>query len=443
MRKICKMLKKKLPLLAALLVLCQFVNAQYLMDMVDTTKDMGKGILGLYNRLDKIRLTGYIQPQFQVAQTAGVKNYSGLDFAPNSNSHFMLKRARVRFDYIHFPKTPHLPSLQFVFQFDATERGVNVRDVWGRIFENKWQIFSFTTGLFARPFSYEVNLSSGDRESPERGRMSQILMKTERDLGAMVSFDPRKKDNKLKFLKIDLGLFNGPGLSATTDYDSHKDLIGRIALKPQYLSKSKKVTLGTAVSVLYGGLNQNTKYVYTTQLAGGSKNFVVDSSATNTGLIAPRHYYGADAQLKIKNKAGYTELRAEYITGKQTASSTSSETPAAIFTGTDGYYIRKFNGAYFYLLQHLGSTHHQVGIKYDWYDPNTAVSGDEIGKAGTNINAANIKYSTLGFGYIYYVTDNLKLVLWYDKITNEKTQLAGYTSDIKDNIFTCRIQFRF
>lgn len=443
MRKICKMLKKKLPLLAVLILLCQFSFSQYLMDMVDTTKDMGKGILGLYNRLDKIRLTGYIQPQFQVAESKGSKNFSGGDFATASSSRFMLRRARVRFDYIHFPKTPHLPSLQFVFQFDATERGVNVRDVWGRIFENKWQLFSFTTGLFARPFSYELNLSSGDRESPERGRMSQILMKTERDLGAMVSFDPRKKDSKLKFVKIDLGVFNGPGLSATTDYDSHKDIIGRIAVKPQYLNASKKIILSAAASVLYGGLNQNTKYIYALQSAGGVKNFVVDSSASNINQIAPRHYYGADAQLKIKNKVGFTEFRAEYITGKQTASATSSETPGNLFTATDGYYIRKFNGAYFYFLQHLGSIRHQIGIKYDWYDPNTDVSGDETGKAGTNINAANIKYSTLGFGYIYYVTDNLKLVLWYDKITNEKTQLTGYTSDIKDNVFTCRIQFRF
>jgi hypothetical protein len=441
LRKICKMLKKKLPVLAVLLVLCQLTNAQYLMDMVDTTKDMGKGMLALYNRLDKIRITGYIQPQFQIAESKGAKNFSGGDFAANSSSRFMLRRARVRFDYVHFPKTPHMPSLQFVFQFDATERGVNVRDVWGRIFENKWQLFSFTTGLFARPFSYELNLSSGDRESPERGRMSQILMKTERDLGAMVSFDPRKKDNKLKFLKIDLGLFNGPGLSSTTDYDSHKDIIGRAAIKPQALSK--KITLGAGISTLYGGLNQNTKYAYTTQTIGGVKNFIVDSSSSNINVIAPRHYYGADAQLKIKNKKGFTELRAEYITGKQTASSTSSETPGALFTGTDGYYIRKFSGAYFYFLQHLGNTHHQIGVKYDWYDPNTQASGDDIGKTGTNINAANIKYSTLGFGYIHYITDNLKMVIWYDKITNEKTQLTGYTSDVKDNIFTCRLQFRF
>ena len=432
---------KKTFLLFLLLISFNLLKAQYLMDMVDTTKDMGKGMLSIYNRLDKIRISGYIQPQFQVAGSKGSKNFSGGDFAANSNSRFMLRRARVRFDYIHFPKTGNAPSLQFVFQFDATERGVNVRDVWGRIFENNLHTFAFTIGLFARPFSYELNLSSGDRESPERGRMSQILMKTERDLGAMITFDSRNKESNLKFLKIDLGVFNGPGLSSTTDYDSHKDIIGRVTIKPQSLSK--KISLGAAASVLYGGLSQNTKYVYSTQTLAGIKTFAVDSSATNINKIAPRHYYGIDAQLKIRNKVGFTEFRAEYIAGKQTASVTSSETPGALFTGTEGYYVRKFNGAYFYFLQHLGSTHHQVGIKYDWYDPNTEVKGNDIGKAGSNENLANIKFSTLGFGYIWYITENAKLVLWYDRIMNEKTQLAGYTSDTKDDVFTCRLQFKF
>lgn len=435
------MLKKRLPLLAVAVLLCQLLQAQYLMDMVDTTKDMGKSMLALFNRFDHIRFSGYIQPQFQVAQSKGAKNFSGGDFATNSSSRFMLRRARVRFDYVHFPKTGKGPSLQFVFQFDATERGVNVRDVWGRFFENKFQLFALSAGLFARPFSYELNLSSGDRESPERGRMSQILMRTERDLGAMVTFDPRNKTSKLKFLKIDLGVFNGPGLSSTTDYDSHKDIIGRVTIKPQNISR--KISLGAAASVLYGGLSQNTKYLYNTQTIAGIKTFTVDSSADNINRIAPRHYYGIDAQLKIRNKVGYTELRGEFVVGKQTASAASSETPGVLFTGAEGYYIRKFNGAYFYFLQHLGSAHHQVGVKYDWYDPNTKVKRDDIGKAGSNQNAANIKFSTLGFGYIWYITENAKLVLWYDKIMNEKTQLTGYTSDVKDDVFTCRIQFRF
>ena len=65
------------------------------------------------------------------------------------------------------------------------------------------------------------------------------------------------------------------------------------------------------------------------------------------------------------------------------------------------------------------------------------------GKPGTNLTAADIKFSTLGMGYVYYFNPQIKLVLYYDIVRNEITQLPGYTSDLKDNIFTCRLQFRF
>jgi len=410
------------------------------MDMVDTTKDMGKSMLSIYKKFDHIRIGGYMQPQFQLAARKGEKSFDGGDFATNSNNRFMLRRGRIRFDYIHFAAKKG-PSVQFVFQFDGTERGVFIRDFWGRIFENKYQLFALSVGMFARPFSYELNLSSSDRESPERGRMSQILMKTERDLGAMVSFEPRRPGHPLHYLKIDAGLFNGQGLAATTDFDSHKDFITRVALKPYPINKS--LTFSGALSYLNGGILQNTKYVYSNGNSIAGKTFILDSITTNTGRIAPRKYYGIDAQLKMKTSAGYGEVRAEFITGTQTATVNNSETPAALLTGAEGHYIRKFNGAYFYLLQNIFNPHHQLGIKYDWYDPNTNVKKDDIGKAGTNLNATDIKYSTWGFGYIYYINDNLKCVFWFEKVINEKTQLSGYTSDVKDDVFTCRLQFRF
>lgn len=410
------------------------------MDMVDTTTNMGKGMLSIYKKYDKLKISGYVQPEFQLAASKGTKSFNGGDFAANVNNRFTLRRGRMRFDYVHFAEGKG-PSVQFVFQFDGSERGFFARDFWGRVMENQFQLFSFTMGLFARPFSYELNLGSGDRESPERGRMSQLLMKTERDLGAMISFEPRNKDHVLRYLKIDAGLFNGPGLSATADFDSHKDFISRIGLKPFPISKN--IIFSFAGSWLNGGFLQNTKYVYTIANVQGNKTFIVDSSITNKGKIAPRKYYGIDAQLKMKHSWGFTELRAEFITGKQTASENSSETPGALFNNTEGYYIRKFNGAYFYFLQHLVNPKHQLAIKYDWFDPNTAVKGKDIGKNGTNINATNIRYNTLGLGYIYYATENLKFVLWYERITNEKTQLTGYTTDVKDDMFTCRLQFKF
>ncbi|MEI7423633.1 MAG: hypothetical protein WCK18_16130 [Prolixibacteraceae bacterium] len=418
------------------------LHAQFLMDMVDTTKNMGKGLLGVYQKYDHIRIGGYIQPQFQLAGSEGAKSYEGGDFGPQVNNRFMLRRSRIRIDYINFGSKDRTgPGVQIVFQFDANERNFTVRDVWGRIFENKYKLFSFTTGMFARPFGFELNYSSSDRESPERGRMSQILMKGERDLGAMVSFDARRDIGIFNKVKMDVGLFNGQGINAAGDFDNIKDLIARISVKPIPLSKS--LTLSGGISTLQGGLLQNTKYKYYTGTKNGILTSLVDSSASNLNGNSPRKYGEADAQLKIKNRVGFSEFRAEYVFGQQTGTASSSETPVALVTGTDGFHVRKFNGAYFCYVQSLFSLKHQLVVKYDWYDPNIQVKGSDIGAAGSNFTAANIQYNTLGFGYVNYLTENIKLVLYYAKVTNEKTQLKGYTTDLKDDVMTFRMQFRF
>jgi hypothetical protein len=431
---------KKIILAVFMLVSLQKVKAQYLMDMVDTTKEEGRGMLNIYKKFDHLKLGGYIQPEYQAASGKGAKSFEGGDFGARVSNRFILRRSRVRIDYVHADKADKI-GMQFVFQFDINERGVSVRDVWGRLFENKYKLFSFTTGMFARPFGHEINLSSSDRESPERGRMSQTLMKSERDLGAMVSFDARKKIKGLNHLKLDLGMFNGQGINATGEFDNTKDIIGRVSLKPVKIAKH--VTLSGGTSILYGGLENNTKYTYTTGEIAGVKRDIIDSTVTNIGEVAARKYYGADAQLKIKNKVGFTELRAEFIGGTQTGTGNNSETPTALLTGFDGFHTRNFNGAYFYLLQNLFSTKHQLVLKYDWYDPNTNVSGDDIGKAGSNLTAADIKYNTLGVGYVNYITPNVKAVLYYAKVMNEKTNLTGFTDDVNDDVFTFRVQFRF
>jgi hypothetical protein len=434
------------PIILLLLSFTFKARAQFLMDMIDTTTELGKGMMSMYQKYDALRFSGYIQPQWQLAESKGAAGYAGGDFGAAVNNRFSLRRGRIRVDYERYNKD-NMPVVQFAFQFDGTERGVFIRDFYGRFFETKFNLLSLSGGMFARPFGYEVNLSSADRETPERGRMSQILMKTERDLGAMVSFEPRRKDHPLSFLKIDLGAFNGQGLAATTDFDSHKDIIGRVAVKPLRIKGTESVISG-GLSVLYGGMQQFTNVINKMGTVNGQPVFIVDSAASNNGRIAPRHYFGADVQWKLSNGPGKgsTQLRAEYIFGSQTATALTTETPGVIPVGPDGkpapLYIRSFDGAYLYFLQHLGSDKHQVVVKYDWYDPNKKVSGKDI-KPGSGLTPADISYKTLGVGYIYYSNEHLKFMFYYDWVTNEKTQLEGYKEDLKDNVFTCRMQYRF
>jgi hypothetical protein len=434
--------------LSIIIAVCLFLNGsslfsqRYLSD-IDSSYFIKDTVRPVIKRFENLRFTGYIQPQFQVAESEGAPAYGGGNFSPLSKSRFMLRRARVKLDYM-LPSKTEYPQAIFSFQIDATERGVIVRDMFLRLFDTRHNLFSLTTGLFARPFGYEVNLSSAFRETPERGRMSQILMPSERDLGLMVSFEPQEKNHKLSHVKFDVGFFNGQGLSGTTDFDSHKDIISRLYIKPYYLNRFE---LTGGLSFLRGGWKNGTKYLYEMGVApNGDKLFMVDSSEMNLSRSSPRHYYGADVQLKLHHGWGESEWRAEYWFGTQPGTSESTSNPGTLPTSNGApvpTYVRHFDGIFLLFLQNIINRDHQLMVKYDWYDPNTEVDETEIGKTGTNLTRADIKFSTLGIGYAYHINPQTKLILYYDIVNNEKTRLSGFESNLPDNILTCRLQFRF
>ncbi|HEV7780978.1 MAG TPA: porin [Chitinophagaceae bacterium] len=426
----------------ALFVSFSSYSQRYLAD-IDSSFFIKDTVRPVIKRFENLRFTGYIQPQFQKAQAEGASSFAGGNFSPFSSSRFMLRRARIRLDYL-LPSRSRFPKALFSFQIDATERGVVVRDMFLKLFETNKNILSLTAGLFARPFGYEVNLSSSYRETPERGRMSQTLMPSERDVGFMVSVEPQEKKYKLSHIKFDIGFFNGQGLSGTTDFDDHKDLISRLFIKTYTFNKTD-ITGG--LSYLRGGWKNGTKYVYESGTAvNGDKIFVVDSSASNLGRSSPRHYYGADVQVKLRHGWGETEWRAEYWFGTQPGTSGSTSNPGTL-PNSNGLpvptYVRHYDGAFFYFLQNIVNAKHQLMIKYDWYDPNVKAEKAEIGKTGTNLTLADVKFYTLGFGYTYHINPQTKILIYYDLVKNEITQMTGFTSDLQDNVLTLRLQFRF
>lgn len=433
---------KHLGLTAALAAAAPLAHAQqFLTEILDTNSTLGQGYYSVFKRYDKLRFSGYVQPQFQWTEEKGAKNPPSGDFAPHSNNRFMIRRGRLRSDYVSQREDGALTT-HFVFQIDATERGVVVRDLWGRLYENRWGLFSLVSGVFARPFGYEVNYSSSEREAPERGRASQILMRTERDIGAMVSLEPRGKLlQNLRWLRFDVGVFNGPGLTAPSDFDSHKDVIARLYARPAK-GFSNGWRLSGGVSYLHGGLANPSQTLYTLAGSGTTARMLGDTLSSG---IAQRRYYGADAQLRIPNRKGATEFRAEYIRGLQTGTAGSSETPGSLNDAAGKpvvLYTRPFDAAYFYFLQHLGSPAHQLVLRYDWYDPNTGVSGGEIDPT-KGFTAADVRYASFSGGYVWNATPNLRATLWYDRVTNETTSLPNVGSDLRDDLLTVRLQYRF
>ena len=397
------------------------------------------------SQLKYLKVTGWVQTQYQWTQTPGAKTFDGGDFITNSNNRFMIRRGRFKLTYTN-------RLVQSVVQINATERGVNLVEYYGKL-TNPWmKSISMTAGVMNRPFGFEIQQSSADRETPERARFTQILLPNERDLGAMISFQP-EKGKKFFGLKVDAGLYDGTGIAVpgtgslnsagVVEFDQYKDFIGRAHYKSATFKE--KVNFGVGVSSYYGGnMYQNNKVYSLNENSSGTSTWVLQDTTQQTfkGTRAPRRYFGADAQLSIKSNLGITILRGEYITGVQSGQIDDTRSPLSLPTKQDTY-IRNFNGAYAYFVQRIAKTKHEVAIKYEWYDPNTKVNQNSLNTT-SGYTKAELKYTMLGLGYNYYINDNCKLMAYYNIVRNEtSTNIVGYDQDLKDDVFTLRMQFRF
>jgi hypothetical protein len=412
------------------------------LDTLNTKIDNTKTDLDL---LKKLKITGYMQAQWQLADSAGqLSPYSAGNFPKNSDNRFMLRRGRVKFTY-------QGNLTQFVLQIDATEKGVVLKDAYLN-FKDPWlQMFTVQGGVFNRPFGYEIAYSSSMRETPERARVTQNLFPGERDLGAMLTIQPRK-ESRFNFIRLNAAILCGNGIAPETD--SHKDFSGQLGITKT--TRNEKFRYGIGVSYYNGGYFQETKNVYTLEtLADGlTKGFMVDSTETNKGEYAKREYMGADVQLSYDWVIGVTTLRGEYIFGTQPGSAKVNISPnnrVIPDIGVTDTYIRPFNGGYVYFIQNIMHSRHEIVIKYDFLDPNTDVKGTDAktqvdyneSTIKTGLGGADVSYTTLGFGYNVRIATNVKLMAYYEMVTNEETALAGYSNDLKDNVLTIRAQFKF
>jgi hypothetical protein len=106
-----------------------------------------------------LKITGYVQAQWQKADTVGIKSYDGGNFPAFSDNRFMIRRGRIKMAFTQ-------KNCALVIQPDFNERSVSIRDFYGTITEPWTGHFSLQAGLFNRPFSYELIYSSNLRETP-------------------------------------------------------------------------------------------------------------------------------------------------------------------------------------------------------------------------------------------------------------------------------------
>ena len=376
-------------------------------------------------KLQKLKVSGYVQAQYQWGQEEASLKVG----TPNENPEKSFNRIGIRRGRIKFMYEEGIVS--GVFQLDITEKGVGFKDAFLKIKDPWAGVASLKAGVFDRPFGYEISYSSSQRETPERSTIFQTLFPEERDLGAMVTLQP-PGTSSLHFLKLEAGFFAGNGIKQETD--NRKDFIGHLSANKSL----RKIQVGGGISYYNGGVYQGTENVYTIE----EHSFVLNNDMENTGQFAKREYIGFDWQIGIKSIIGLTQLRGEYLFGTQPGKDSGSNSPNASSLPTNDTYIRKFRGGYVIWVQYAGQLPLAAVLKYDWYDPNTKISGNNIGQ--NNTGKGDIQQNTVGLGALWNIYPNLRLQACYEINKNEKTDnVSAYRDDRKDNVFTLRMQYKF
>ena len=398
---------------------------------------------GTVDKLAKIKVGGYIQAQWQHADSIGsaVGPVQGGAFTSGSaNQRIQLRRVRLKTTYDNV-------TSQYIMEFEARPSGLSLKDAEVVLREPWLNTFALKIGLQDRPFGFEIPYSSSAHESPERSRGENIVFNGEKDLGVNLEVFPTDKMGLLQYFNLKGGVFTGTaGYNGGTgdEIDSTVDFIGRAGFKLPFNDLNLAVDGGVSY---YGGKSQDlndTVYAIT----GTTRTSTIGHK---NGPVY-RSIIGADLQVYytipvVGDIVGGSSLRGGFMTGN-TPGTIDSSGPYGASASPTPIFDRNFTSWYVQWVQNFGTMFQGV-LRYDVYDPNTDVSGSDIGAAGKGLGVADVKYSTLGIGGIYFWDSAVKVTAYYDMVTNEEVNaaatgsLAPYKKDLKDNIFTLRAQVKF
>ena len=406
---------KKLLLLTILAVLSVYGYSQTL--TVDSLKEVIERHEGKINSLDervlvneadlgklnKIKISGYVQAQWESYGKDLVKTND-----PTNN--FYIRRARIKFTY------EALDGVKFVIQPDFSTGNLSLKDAYAVVNIPKLKDFTLWAGQFNRP-DYEVEYSSSQREVLERSRFIRAIYPGEREIGVKLEYIGSTIPLKFQLMAMN-GNFTG---TQAKDVDSKKDLMGRLVYSVKLPGAGIGIDLGP--NFYYGGNRAKTNpYIL-------QSNGVADS--INVGNYLGKKWIGGEFQI-FADFLGGMAIKGEYVSGLNSTASTIASTATMAQKKADPNKLKNFSGYYIYFIKNIGSKN-QFVAKYDYYDPNTKLSGD----AAKN----ELYYKTLTLAWQYYLNDNIRLSLNYEMPENETN--ATNTKDLKDNTLGIRIQAKF
>ena len=359
--------------------------------------------------LKRIKISGYIQVNFEKSELEKglAKNpYDAEDFV---KGRFRLRRSRLKVAYDG-------GLTQMVVQADYSNSGFSLKDAYLDVTDPWTKYFSLRMGVFNRP-NYEVEYSSSQRESPERSRVIGTLYPGERDLGAMLTIAPED------MFTLQLAGFNNT--YAGTFGQQNPNFSSEPFYFMSRLTKSfilGDLGLDLGLHGRFGSVRANSNGILESDMP---TNGVADSTTVKVGDGISRNWFGVEAQLYYDFLGGM-KILGEYISGSDVNVLSANATN-----------IRKrdFSGFYVMLVKNLGEEF-QGAFKYDSYNPNTAISDNDIN------TGSELTVNTIGLGLHNYTFHKVRLTLWYDMPVT-KTNDRILKTDPRDNLLTFRAQYKF
>lgn len=383
--------------------------------------------------LSSIKISGYVQAEYNMydnwsndGSKHGVAPTSGASEVTNT---FSIRRARVKFTY------KPLDGVEFVLCPDFSIDKVSLKDAFVKLNDTWLNTFALTMGQFNRP-TYEVEFSSSTREFAERSLITRTLYPSEREVGAKLEADFMTTYNVP--LQLQLAVFNGNfGTGAIAnqakDVDNSKDIMARAVYSFSFPSKGLGIDIGA-----HGYFGNNTVISQTATPAV----FTDENSEKFTPSIGDKlkkQWFGAEMQVYYDLLGGMS-LKTEYMSGTLSGFN-STDFPSQSLSLFNSNKVRNIQGGYVSLIKNAGKSH-QFSIRYDVFDPNTKLAGNEVAKKD------DLKFSNWTYGYQYFFNSNTKIMLSYTATFNEQSANAGVGADYQnrdkhDNAFTVRFQTSF
>jgi len=403
-------------------------------------------------KLTKIKVSGYIQAQYQ--------NFESLSVQPNN--YFSLRRVRVKFAY------EAVDGVKFVLTPDLSPGNFSLKDAYV-VLNDRWtKSFSLWAGKFNRP-NYEVQYSSSQREVAERSMIIRTLYPGERAIGAKLEFNPVNIPLHLQFAVLNgadgITINNASGTNLNNnenkDYDNSKDIMARATYNLKFGNFG---ALDFGAHAYFGSLKSNA-----VKTLSSDYSTLIDAQI---GDAIKRNWVGGEFQF-FADVLGGMSVKGEYIAGKNASIGYSPVAAVGTIAAIPGVanFQNNFAGYYLYFIKNLGKKN-QFAFRYDYYDPNTDITGKDVKVikftsadatlASRTSGKSDLATSTFSLALHHYFDDNLRITLNYDIVQNEKVGSAGlltedytkvdgtkvvkgldYSKVINQNMLTLRIQAKF